>query len=85
MKPSENKEITLGTYSTRVLAGMQVGFDERLGAGTLSSRGFDCIGTDISENGRINAAREPSGTDVGVGADPVIAHGLVCIELIMIM
>jgi hypothetical protein len=45
------------------------------------SGGRVCVrSTSVAENGGVDATGEASGTDVGVGTDPVVADGLVGIE-----
>ena len=65
--------------SSRVSEGVEVGLEEGDAAGRVGGRvGFS--GSDVTENGRVETTVEAGRSDVGVSADPVIAHGLVGIK-----
>ena len=60
--------------------GVEVGLKQRGAVGCLGGGGVRGGSASIAKDGRVETAVESSGTNVGVGADPVVVDGLVGVE-----
>ena len=68
------------TGSSRVGEGAKIALDQRLTVGGLSGGRIHGGSTDISQDGRVEAASEAGRAEVGKCTDPVVPDWSVCIE-----